>query len=220
MARILSAVRTPVSTRTSASKQHVFIVDDEAKVLDVLKETLESLGVEVSCFVSASQCLERLRTHRCDLLITNLKMREIHGMELLTIVKRHTPWVPVLVMTSDIDVPTAVRAIKTGAVDIIVKPPDREIPVGTVQSTLEKTALFSDFASKHLSWMETKILILALDGHKNDEIADLLSLSVRTIGVHRAHMKCKLDINNLVDLAKLAATLGLVDLPSTRRNSV
>ena len=202
----------------STPEQHVFIVDDEPKMLDVFRETLGSLGVEVTCFVRAAKCYERLRTHRCDLLITDLKMPEMDGTELLANVKRHTPWVSVLVMTGDTDTSTAVRTIKAEAVDLIQKPPDRENLLRTVKSILEKSALINAYAIKPLTWTETKLLRLILDGNDSKEIAHLLNLTVRTIEVHRTYVMQKLGFNNLIDLIIWATRLGLVN-PQVNRKS-
>ena len=67
--------------------------------------------------------------------------------------------------------------------------------------------------AKLLTRTETKVLRLILDGKSNKEIANLLHRSVRTVEVHRSHIMHKLGVDNLVDLVKRAAAMGLVDLP-------
>ena len=78
-------------------KQHVFVVDDESSVRKVVAKTLERLGVEVTCFARATDCLEQLGQKPCDLLITDVKMPEMDGINLLEKAKRIAPWLPVLV---------------------------------------------------------------------------------------------------------------------------
>lgn len=194
------------------AQQRVFVVDDEVKVLEAVGETLGNLGVEVTCFVRPIQCLERLRSQKCDLLLADLRMPEMDGIELVTNVKRYAPWVPVVVITGYGDVPTAVRAIKAGAIDFIEKPLDKDELVKRVESILRENVLANACVGRPLTAIQMKVLKLVIDGKSNKEIADLLARSVRTIEVHRAHMMEKLGVSNLLDLIKRAVALGLVDL--------
>src|SRR5512136_3349052 len=89
-----------------AGKKRVFFLDDESKVRDVVKETLEEAGIGVTCFACANDCLTGLSSQRCDLVITDLRMPEKNGLELLADVKRVAPWIPVLMITAYGDVPT------------------------------------------------------------------------------------------------------------------
>ena len=80
-------------------EKHIFFLDDEPTVREVVRETLEDSNFKVSCFDSPFECLTRLRSKKCDLLITDLKMPEKDGIELLKDVKHLAPWVPVLMIT-------------------------------------------------------------------------------------------------------------------------
>ncbi len=199
---------------TDIVEQSVFVVDNELKVLEAVGETLGNLGVEVTCFVHPAKCLERLSSQKCDLLIADLKMPEMDGIELVASVKRMAPWVPVLIITGYGDVRTAVSAIKAGAVDFIEKPLDKQNLVRTVKAILQENVLPNASVGKPLTAVEAKILKLVIDGKSNRDIAELLKRSVRTIEVHRAHMMDKLGVNSLLDLVKRAVALGLVDLPA------
>src|SRR3972149_3841963 len=104
---------------TSNIKQRIFFVDDEPEVLKMVGRTLEQAGYNVSCFSRAADCIKQLRYQTCDLLITDVKMPEMDGIELLTEAKRIIPLLPVLVITGYGDVPMAVRSLKLGASDFI-----------------------------------------------------------------------------------------------------
>ena len=207
-------------TMADNAERKVFVVDDEAKVLEVVGETLGRLSVEVTCFVRPVKCLGRLRSQRCDLLIAGLRMPEMDGIELVRNVKRHAPWVPVLIMTDFRDVRSAVRAMKAGAVDLIEKPLDKGDLIRAVESILQENAFSNTCVGKPLTAVQMKVLKMVIDGKSNKEIADLLDRSVRTIEVHRAHMMEKLDVSNLLDLVKRAATLGLVDLTAGQKSDL
>ena len=72
--------------------QHIFIVDDELKVRQVVGETLEQLSARVTCFPCASDCLEQLSSQKCELLITDLRMPDMDGIELLRRARVVAPW--------------------------------------------------------------------------------------------------------------------------------
>lgn len=203
---------------TNITKQHVFFVDDESKVCKIVGRTLEQVGLKVSCFTSAAECLKQLRFRTCDLLITDVKMPEMDGIELLKKVRQFAPWLPVLVITGYDDIPTAVTAIKTGAVDFIKKPLVKKSIISKVKSILQQSTFDDSYIGKPLTKSETKVLKLIIDGKSNKEIAHLLYRSKRTIELHRGHLMHKLGVNNLVGLVKRAMMIGLVELPIKKTN--
>lgn len=193
-------------------RQNVFVVDDEPNVLQALGETLKNLGVEVTCFVDPSRCLEQVQAQQCDLVVTDLKMPVMDGIELLKRVKKIAPLVPVVILTGYADVPTAVTGIKAGAEDFLEKPFVKKDLLQRLKSILDENTSFDNHVGKPLTRMEMKVLNLVVDGKSNKEIASLLNRSIRTVEVHRAHMMDKLGVHNLTDLTKRATTMGLVHL--------
>jgi len=104
------------------TKPHVFFVDDEPKICKVTQETLERAGMAVECFADGSECLVQLSRRRCDLLIMDMQMPGMGGIELLIEAKRIAPKMPVLIVTSYADSSTASAAIEAGAEYVIEKP--------------------------------------------------------------------------------------------------
>ena len=92
--------------------QHIFFVDDELKVCQTIGEALGQLSKNVRCFTCAETCLEQLCSERCDLLITDLKISGMNGMELMLKAKHLRPCLPVLIITGYGDIPMAVKAIQ------------------------------------------------------------------------------------------------------------
>jgi len=199
-------------TITDIAKQHVFFVDDKPKVCKMVGRTLKQAGLKVTCFTCAADCLKQLRSQTCDLLITDVKMPEMDGIELLTEVKRIIPSLPVLVVTGYGDIPTAVKAIKVGSLDFIEKPLDRQSFLSAVESALKRNAQPHRLVGDVLTKTETIVLRLILEGKSNKEIARLRHRSVRTIEDHRSHIMHKLGVDNLVDLVKQTAVVRLVKL--------
>ncbi|MFC1636509.1 response regulator transcription factor [Planctomycetota bacterium] len=197
---------------TDKMKQHVFFVDDEPRVRKTVGKTLERLGLKVSSFGSARDCLEKLSSERCDLLITDVKMPEMSGVELLAEVKRSVPWVPVLLVTGYGDIPMAINALKMGALSFIEKPLETQSFLSAVESALDRTMPFNLLLGKQLTQAEIKVLRLIVDGKSNNKTAQILHRSVKTVEVHRSRIMRKLGVDNAVDLLKRATAMGLVDL--------
>jgi two-component system response regulator FixJ len=197
---------------TNIAKQHVFFVDDEPKVCKMVGRTLEQVSLKVTCFTDPTDCLKQLRCRTsCDLLITDVKMPGMDGIELLIEVKRIIPSLPVLVITGYGDIPIAVKALKVGALDFIEKPLDRQSFLSAVESALKQDAHSPRPMSGVLTKTEFEVLRLILDGKSNKEMARLQHRSVRSIEDHRSRIMRKLGVNNLVDLVKQIAVVRLVE---------
>jgi two-component system response regulator FixJ len=196
----------------NAAKQQIFFVDDDQKVCKMVSRTLEQAGFHFNCFTSAAACLKELRSLTCDLLITDVKMPAMDGIELLTKVKLMLPSLPVLVVTGYGDIPLAVKALKLGASDFIEKPLDRDSFLSVVRSTLKRNAQTHPLIGKVLTKTEIEVLRLILDGKTTKEMARLRYRSVRTIEDQRSQVMHKLDVDNLVDLVKKTAVVRMPEL--------
>src|ERR1700741_2299619 len=106
----------------SIPKAHLLIVDDEAVQLKALAETLSLEGYSITGFPSARRALDALRSQEFDLLLTDLMMPEMDGIALLSAAQAIAPEQVAIVMTGHAAIDTAVKAMKAGALDYIVKP--------------------------------------------------------------------------------------------------
>ncbi len=193
------------------TQKQIFFVDDEPKIRDVIGDTFEQIDVDVTCFASGPECLEKIESQRCDLLITDLKMPGMDGLELMRKAKEVIPWLPVLVITAYGDIPIAVKTVKSGAVDFIEKPLEKDSFLRKVQSILNDNSSYQTYPYKPLTKSEAQIFKHIIDGQSNRKIAELLHRSIRTIEVHRYRIMRKFDVDNMVDLVKKAASLGLIE---------
>ena len=192
------------------AKQHVFFVDDEPKVRKVVGRTLKQIGLRVSCFTCAADCLEQLPFHSCDLLITDVKMPKMDGIELLAEVKRIIPSLPVIVITGYGNISMAVRAMKAGAVDFIEKPLGRRSLLLAVESVLKRNAWADPLLGKLLTPTEIIVLRFILDGKSSKDIAIIRHRALSTIEDHRNKIYKKIGVTNLNGLFKWAAQNGLI----------
>ncbi len=199
----------------------VVFLDDEPKVCHVVSKTLERAGISVQCFQRVRDCLAHLLAEPCDLLITDVRMPEGNGIDLLQEVREHLPWLPVLIVTGYGDVPMAVRAMKAGAADFIEKPLDRDSFLSAVRSLLDRNHGQAALERCALTRTEMKILYLILDGKNNREIATSFHRSPRTIEVHRGHVMQKLGVTSVIELLRRATEMGLLQWnPPSQEDSV
>jgi two-component system response regulator AtoC len=102
--------------------RRVFVVDDDQTVLGSLAEALGDLGAEVATAASAEEALSRLSEIGPNLILSDIRMPGLDGIELLKLVRERAPGVDVVLMTAYDDMPTVVRAMREGAFDFLVKP--------------------------------------------------------------------------------------------------
>lgn len=196
---------------TMIKSRHIFFVDDESSVRKAVQGTLEGSGFTVTCFANAADCLDQLNSLKCDLLITDVMMPEMDGIELLSEIKRRAPWLPVLVITGNGNIPMAAQAFKKGTTDFIQKPLTRNVLLSTVDSILKSSCPPDLLLGKKITRAEMRILHMVIDGKTNSEIAYTLTRSVRTVEQHRRHIMEKLGVDNVVDLVKRALGMGLTE---------
>ena len=182
------------------NKKVIFIVDDEPAVHRQMARTLSHLKADVVCFDRAAHCLERISSGDCDLVITDVKMPDMDGVEFLARVKDIVPSLPVLIITGYGDVSMAVNAIKAGATDFMEKPLERKLLLDAARQALEASPDCHIRIGNILTKTEKQVLQLILTGKTTREIADARHRSTRTIEDHRARIFRKIGVKNLVEL--------------------
>ncbi len=121
-------------------KENILIVDDDINILELLQRHLHSLDYHTYKAISVKEAVTILRDTEIDLLITDLKMPEVDGFQLIQFASEHYPNMPKLVVTGYPSVQDALSAIKSGAVDYLVKPfTKEELKQGVLKSLSTKT---------------------------------------------------------------------------------
>jgi two-component system response regulator FixJ len=193
----------------------ICVVDDEKSIRQAITRTLKELDVEAVAFGSGRECLRFIAKRRCDLLITDIKMPGMDGIELLKSVKDLMSWLPVLLVTGFGDVPLAVKALKMGASDFVEKPLDRDSFLVSVKKLLEESCRLDAVLEKTLTKAERRILRFIVTGRSSKDIAEQLCRSTRTVELHRQHIMRKMGVKNVVELVQKVNAMGfnLLDLP-------
>ncbi len=192
----------------------VYVVDDDDAVRDSMRWLLEGNGFTVRCFAEADSLLRILPLEMHPVcLVLDVRMPGMSGVELHEKLLSQSIHVPVIFVTGHGDVPMAVESMKRGAIDFLEKPfNDVEL------CTLIDKALFSAAKTSHesgalqraqsgyekLSTREREVLALIVKGRLNKQIADDLSISIKTVEAHRANIMDKMDTRNMAELMKSA----------------
>lgn len=191
----------------------VHVIDDDEAVRDSLVTLLEAAGFSVSAYASAGAFLEGLEKAPSGCVVTDVCMPEISGLDLLRRLSDRLPQFPVIVLTGEADVPTAVEALKNGALDLIEKPYSAETIIAAVRQALTQLEVRSDRDSRRseaaerlavLSAREREVLEGVVKGHSNKEIARELGISPRTVEAYRANLMMKMGAESLSDLVRMA----------------
>lgn len=192
-------------------KRSVFFVDDDPGIRNAIAGALRRNRWECSVFEDGETCLDAMRSEPCDVLVTDLRLPRMDGLEVLKETRNIAPWIPVILLTAYGDVATATEAFKLGAVDFIEKPVTTESLLNAVTEAFEHFVCSDLMLGKPLSKTEQIVLALILNGMSNTEIAKNMSRSKSTIEVHRKHIMKKTGAKNVVDLVVKATAMGYLD---------
>lgn len=189
-------------------KQTVYIIDDEEQVCSSLRWLFESVQLNVETYENAPLFLEQYSSNMQGCIIIDVRLPRMSGLELLEHLKSKKNRIPVLVFTGYGDIQIAIRAMKAGASDFILKPFNDQFFLETVQKSLHQAVNITslDIINKRISTLserELQICNLILEGKLNKEIAYELSISISTVEAHRANIMHKMQAKNLAQFIKM-----------------
>lgn len=194
------------------SKPTVFVVDDDAAVLDSLKLLLRSVGLEAETYTSAREFIAAYDPDARGCLVLDVRMPGMSGLELQERLEALGSTLPVIFITAHGDVPMAVRAVKAGAVDFIQKPFSDQELLDKIQHAMEENARARAAAADReevsariasLTPRERQVMELVVAGKANKVIAHELGLSQRTVEIHRARVMEKMQAASLPELVQM-----------------
>ena len=198
----------------------VHVIDDDEGLRESLAFLLRSAKIDVKSFASAKAFLESLPDPSLTCIITDVRMPEMSGIDLLRRLNELKIAVPVIVITGHGDVALAVEAMKIGAVDFLEKPFDDEVLLASVGSALARQDGHAKRQSERaeiqnllatLSPRERDVLNGLVVGRANKQIAFDLGISHRTVEIYRANLMNKMAADSLSDLVRMALIVGLLD---------
>lgn len=191
----------------------VYIVDDDEAVRDSLRWLLEANSYRVRAYPSAESFLAEYDEQQPGVLIVDVRMPGMSGLELQEQLIARKSTMPVVFITGHGDIPMAISTMKKGAVDFLEKPFDetalREI-VGRMFEQANQRLSQAKAVRQHeamlarLTSREQQVLERIVAGRLNKQIADDLGISIKTVEAHRANIMEKLQVTTVADLMKVA----------------
>ncbi len=196
----------------------VHIVDDEEVVRNSLAFLLQTSGFAVRVHETATEFLKLAPTISNGCLVTDLRMPDMDGVELLRRLRGAGHLLPAIVITGHGDVQMAVEAMKSGALDFIEKPFSDEVLIESIASAVSRAAEQhqSTAAAEQvrqrldtLSERERQVLGGVVAGQANKTIAFDLGISPRTVEVYRAGLMAKMQARSLAELVRMVMDSGV-----------
>jgi two-component system, LuxR family, response regulator FixJ len=189
----------------------VHVIDDDDAARDALTFLLRTENFSAHAYDSAKTFLSALPTAEAGCIVTDVRMPDMSGLELLRQLKNGRIDWPTIVMTGQADVPVAIEAIKLGAMDFIEKPYDADVLLGAVRFALSGQTCDARAAQRletqqklaALSAAERQVLAALVEGRSNKSIAYDLGLNGHTIEVHRASVMTKMQATSLSHLVRM-----------------
>lgn len=194
-----------------AAGRFIYVIDDDPAIRRSLERLLDAVGFQVTSFATPQAFLDVADSLLGGCVLLDLRMPEMDGFEVHARLRLINPDLPVIVVTAQGDVQTAVRAMKAGAVDFIEKPYSDDALIAAIESAL-KTSAAKDRADdiamaaaliNTLSPRERQVLEALVAGQPNKVIAFGLGISVRTVEVHRSRMMDRFGVHQFAEAVRL-----------------
>jgi FixJ family two-component response regulator len=196
----------------------VFIVDDDFSVRAALEDLLGSIGLNVQSFGTVQEFLDSRRPDAAGCIVLDVRLPGTSGLEFQRLLARSEINLPIIFISGHSDIAISVQAMKLGAIEFLTKPLREQELVDAVQfgiareRTRRQEARRLDGVKERLQSLtprEREVFELVIAGRQSKIIAADLKLSVMTVKVHRSHVMRKMGAKSLIDLARMANSLGI-----------
>jgi DNA-binding NarL/FixJ family response regulator len=190
----------------------ILLIDDEKVLLETVSDDLKESGYKVTTAVSGEDGLRSFKTLQHDLVIIDLKMESMDGLEVSQKIKELNPETPIMILTGYGSMETAIEALRLDLDDYVLKPVNRDDLFEKIRQCLKKKRTLHPnnpkptFAQKikledaGLTRREKEVVQLAAQGYNDDEIAKMLAISAFTVKFHLKRIFKKLGIHKRVEL--------------------
>jgi len=196
----------------------VLVVDDDVSVREALGGLIRSAGLRVETFASAQEFLAHPRTDAPGCLVLDMRLPDLSGLDLQKRLAEIDLEIPIVFITGHGDVPTAVQAMKAGALEFLTKPfADRDL-LDAIQRAIKRDraarrhqARISQLHARYqsLTPREREVMERVVSGLLNKQIAAELGKSVITVKAHRGQVMHKMQAGSLADLVRMSDMLGI-----------
>lgn len=202
----------------------VFVVDDDEDVRNALRWLIESVDLTVATYPSAEAFLASYTPRQPGCLVLDVRMPGMGGLGLLEHMRTEGIELPTIILTGHGDVPIAVRAMKSGAIDFIEKPFTDQDLLDQIQRALREDARQRSqqleraevtARAETLTPREREVLRRVVQGQANKVISAELGISERTVETHRKKIMDKMQARSLAELIQMTLLTRLLQAPSS-----
>lgn len=199
-------------------KPVVYVVDDEPSICKLLECILKTKGFNVETFPSANSFLSFRDVRHPSCMVLDIYLPDIDGINLYKKILKKNINIPVVFVTGQGDIPMAVKAIKSGAIDFLTKPLDHTAIINAVSRALKKDVeeieanrTVSEIRQRmsRLTPRESEVLHLVVGGLLNKQIALKLGISIKTVKIHRGRVMHKMQAESIAELVDITRTAGI-----------
>ncbi|MEX0638539.1 MAG: response regulator [Burkholderiales bacterium] len=189
-----------------------YVVDDDEAIRTLWRWLMESNGIAVQTFSTAAEFIAAYKAGGLACLLLDVRLPGMSGLELQEYLKHEGIEIPIVFVSGHGDVPTAVSAIKGGAVDFIQKPFGYREVLAIIQRAFERDAEIREKRARRsqvtarvaaLTEREREVMQRVIEGKLNKVIADELGISVKTVEFHRAKVMEKMGADSVAALVQL-----------------
>lgn len=191
----------------------IFVVDDEPDVRAALSMLIKSVGLKPEIYETPQAYLDAFDSARPGCLVLDMRMPGMSGLDLQKKLDGMGPHPPIIMISGHGEIPNAVQAVQSGAVDFLQKPVTDQLLLDRIQQALRlDVENRKKFTENHeletrystLTPRECEVMQGVIDGKLNKTIADELNVSTRTVEIHRSHMMEKMQAGSLSALVQMA----------------
>jgi len=201
----------------------VFVIDDDPSVRDAVTDLLQSVGVEVKAFRSAQEFLQSKRPDAPGCIVLDVRLPGASGLEFQRTLSKSNIHLPIIFISGHGDIPMSVHAMKSGAIEFLTKPLREQELLDAIQTGIDhdraqrqEAKVVAELQQRFdsLTPREREVLALVVTGRRNKQIAAQAKLSEMTVKVHRSQIMRKMRAKSLVDLVRMADSLGVTNKKS------
>jgi FixJ family two-component response regulator len=211
-----------------AVQEVVFIIDDDVSVREGLSDLIGSLGFTVQAYSSAEEFLNKRPPRISGCIILDVYMPGMTGLELQRELKAANVYLPIIFLTGRGDIPMTVHALKAGAAHFLTKPVQETELISALQDALDagrfarrEKAEVDEIRQrfKTLAPREREVMAHVVSGRLNKQIAHEMTISERTVKLHRGRVMRKMGVESLAELVKQAEKMDLSEPGPKRQNT-
>jgi len=205
----------------------VFVLDGDVTIRDALRLLIRSIGLNVECFGSPIDFLQRMQPDMPGCLVLDVRLPGKSGLDLQRELAESNIAIPIIFITAHGDIPLAVRAMKAGAVEFLTKPFRDQDVLDAIQVALERDRAWRQRQTEtnmlrrrfeSLTPRERQVFPLVISGLPNKQVAAEIGATEGTVKVHRSQLMKKMGADSLPDLVRMAEKIGAHGSTQRRNN--